>query len=407
MGVRGGLRGCASGAVLAIAIASIALPALAQDDPFGALYSAPAAKGGKADKDDSQSPADAMFGPMQTQAGKGAGKASRSGQGVLAVELAVGRSYAGASEKDEASLAQIAMLPKSVPAMALTLNVSGGKYLKNRPKIAVAGYTFAMVRGAQVSASAAGAGSDITPRRTTLTVGLDGVSQDLSAGLAQEAYDDLVSRLKGAGYDVVTPEEANAAPHMQSLGRYAGPVSNNGYTAYGPQSAPLIKGHAFETGLASIAASGALLNIGQASRELDAVVLTPKLMVGVVNTEGTGQRNYVGSASVGARVRFSVSPASRVDFVWGNERGGAMPGTMTFKGAGTDERFGVLVKTEDRSDDPSISNAFAEAGMGSVYRQSLVYSLEADPDRFAALCRSAFQGFNTALVAEIQRARAS
>lgn len=396
---RGRFGGCAGAIALAVGTT-----AAAQDDPFGALYSAPAVA--DSGKTGAQTASEAIFGKQPEHNGKNrSGKSS--GVGVLSVETAVGASYAGSSEKDQASLAQIALLPKAVPAMALSFNVSGGKYLKNRPRIAVAGYTFAMQRAAEVSASAAGAGSDITPRRTTLTARLDGVPEAVSARLAQEAYDDLISRLKAAGYDVVTAQEAATAPHIQSLGRYAGPVSTNGSTAYGPQSAPLIKGHAFETGFAAIAASGALLNIGQASKELDAVVLTPKLMLSVVNMGGTGQRNYVGSASVSAKVRFTVSPVSRVDFVWGNDRGGAMPGTMTFKGAGTDERFGVLVKTEDRSDDPSISNAFAEAGMGSVYRQSLVYSLEADPDRFAALCRSAFQGFNTALVAEIQRARAS
>lgn len=395
--------GCVGAVALLVATA-----ACAQDDPFGSLYAAPAGKSDRSGKADSQSPAEAMFGPMQASPGKsGRGGANPSGQGVLAVELAVGRSYAGAEEKDTASLVQIATLPKAVPPMALELKVSSGKYLKNRPRIAISGYTFAVVRGAEVTASAAGAGSDIAPRRTTLTVGLDGVPDSVAASLAQEAYDDLAARLRAAGYEVVAPEAAAQAPHMLSMGRYAGPVSSNGYTAYGPRSAPLIKGQAFETGLAAIAASGALINSGQASRELDAVLLSPMLMLGVVSTEGSGQRNYVGSASVGARVRFSVSPMSRVEFVWGNDRGGAMPGVMTFKGAGSDERFGVLVKSEDRSDDAGVANAFAQAGVEPVYRQSLVYALQADPDRFAALCRSAFQGFNTALVEEIRRARAS
>lgn len=84
-----------------------------------------------------------------------------------------------------------------------------------------------------------------------------------------------------------------------------------------------------------------------------------------------------------------------------------MPGVFRVKPSGSDELFGVLVQTEDRSDDVGMHNAFAEAGMGSVYRQSLVYAVEADPGRFAALCRAAFQGFNTALVEEIRRARAS
>ncbi len=396
---RGHLGGYAGALALVIATA-----AAAQDDPFGALYAAPAAKGDKP-----ASAAEAIFGPQPSPAGKGASgtSAARSDAGVLVVEAAVGRSYAGVDEKEPASLSQIAMLPKAVPAMALELKASSAKYLRNRPKIAIAGYSFAVVRGVEVSASASGSGTEIAPRRTTLSARLEGVSDQLAASLAQEAYEDLRAKLEAAGYQLATPQEFAAAPHMQSLGRYDGPVSSGGVTVYAPQGAALIKGHAFETGFGAIAAAGALLNMGQASKELDAVILAPKLMLGTVNAGGSGNHTYAGGASVGARVRFTISPLSRVDFVWGNDRGGAMSGLMTAKGAATDERFGVLIKTADRSDDPAVTNAFANAGMGSIYRQNLSYALTANPDRFAALCRAAFQGFNSALVAEIQRARAS
>jgi hypothetical protein len=365
--------------------------ASAQVDPFGTLYGAPV-----------QGPAK---GSAQGSSGRGAATAT---VGVQSVSSAVGRSYAGSQEKGTSSLAQIAMLPKTVQPFPVTLNGSSEKYLKGRPRIAIPAYAFALQREASMSAPAAGQGSDITPRRTTLTTHLDGISNDLAAQLAQEAYDDLVSRLKAAGFEVVTPEEMAAAPHIRSLGRYPGATSaKEGWSVYAPAASPLIKGYAFETGLAAIAASGSLITMGQASKELDAVILTPQLMLNHVGMGGTGQRNYVGSASVDAKLHFSLTQASRVPFVWGNERGGAMPGVFVAKPSGSDEMFGVMVQTEDRSDDASLTNAFAEAGMGSVYRQSLVYAVQADPGRFAALCRAAFQGFNTALVEEIRRARAS
>lgn len=393
MALRIRLAGCT--AALALVAATTAS---AQVDPMGALYgqpvTGPAANAGHAGRQ----------GPGHQNAGRSGGAVV----GVLAVSGAVGESYAGSQEKGTTSLASIAMLPKTVPAFPVTLNGSSEKYLKNRPRIAVPAYAFGLQRESSITASAAGKGSDITPRRTTIASHLSGISDELASQLAEEAYDDLVARLTAAGFDVVTPEQMAAAPHIQSLGRYAGPMSvKEGWTVYAPAKAPLIKGYAFETGLASLAASGSLIGMGKASQELDAVIVTPQLMLNHIGMGGTGQRNFVGSASVDAKLHFALTQQSLIPFVWGNDRGGAMPGVFRVKPSGTDELFGVMVQTEDRSDDVGLHNAFAEAGMGSVYRQSLVYAVEADPGRFAALCRAAFQGFNTALVEEIRRARAS
>jgi hypothetical protein len=378
-------------AACAAALALCAGGAAAQVDPMGSLYGAPAP-----DK------ADAKTAGRQGAADRGAIV------GVQSVGAAVGASYAGSQEAGSTSLAQIARLPATIPPFAVTLDGAYAKYLKNRPRIAVPAYAFAIQRDSSISASAAGQGSDITPRSTTVSSRLEGVPDALAAQLAQEAYADLVDRLKAAGFDVVTPEEAAAAPHLRSLGRYAGPVSaKEGWTVYAPAEAPLIRGYAFETGMASLAASGALIGLGKASQELDAVILTPQLMLNHIGMGGTGRRNFVGSASVEARLHFVLTQQSLVPFVWGNDRGGAMPGVFRVKPSGSDELFAVMVKTDDRSDDVGMHNAFAVAGMGSVYRQSLVYAVEADPGRFAALCRAAFQGFNTALVEQIRRARAS
>jgi hypothetical protein len=43
-------------------------------------------------------------------------------------------------------------------------------------------------------------------------------------------------------------------------------------------------------------------------------------------------------------------------------------------------------------------------GGGSMYRQNKIYQATADPGRFAALTRAAFQGLNTSLVAGLQQA---
>lgn len=376
-----GRRAGAWTGVAAAAVTLLAAGASAQTDPFAALH------------------------PGQT------GVAAPSTVGSTRIETAVGRSYAGASEKGAVSLAQIGFLPKTVAPFPVQLDGNGEKYLSRRPRIAVATYGFGVVHAQSVTASAAGQGSDITPRRTTVATYLDGVGDDLSAQLAEEAYQDLVARLQAAGFDVVPADQVAAAPHMQGLA-YPSPVLNGKegggtWATYAPKAAPLIKGYANERGLATLSASGSLIALGKVSQELDAIVLVPRLMVNNVGMGGTGHRNFVGSASASAEVRFWITPATRTDFIWGNERGGSMPGGFQVKTFGTDEPFAVLVKAGDRSDSKALHNALADAGFGSLYRQSLVYAVLADPGRFAALSRAAFQGYNAALVEAIRRARTS
>ena len=338
-----------------------------------------------------------------------AGQGQSTAVGATSVETAVGRSYAGSQEKGAVSLAQIGFLPKTVAPFAIELDGWNEKFLSRRPRIAIAAYGFGVARSASASASGAGNGSELTPRRSKLATYLDNVPDDLATRLAEEAYRDLVERLKSAGFEVVSAEEVAASPTMQAVARHPGPVAGKAggasWITYAPAAAPLIKGYANEGGLGALAASGASMKLGQASKDLDAVVLLPRLMVDNVAMQSSGQRMFVANASVDAKVRFSLTGASRTDFIWGNDRGGAMPGAFTMKPYGSPEPFAVMVKASDRSDSKALHNALADAGFGSLYRQSLVYAVEADPGRFTALSRAAFQGYNAALVEEIRRAR--
>ena len=178
MAVRNAIAGCAG--VLALMAGSAAG---AQVDPFGALYGQPVQ-------------------PQPQARGGGAhqGASGRNGVvvGVLSVSGAVGRSYAGSQEKGTVSLAEVARLPKTVQPFAVTLDGTSTKYLRNRPRIAVPAYALGLQRDSSISASAAGQRSDITPRRTTITSHLSGVSDQLASQLSQEAYDDLVAKLDQA-----------------------------------------------------------------------------------------------------------------------------------------------------------------------------------------------------------------
>lgn len=383
-------QGTVSAAVAAAALSLLSSgSALSQADPFGALYTPPP--------------------------GSAAARDASSGRtGATSVSGAVGRSYANSQTGGAVSLAQLDMMPADLPALPVIFDGGATRYLKNRPKIAVPGYTIGFIQGASASAYGGGAGMERNGRATKVATRLVGLTDQMAQDLTDAAYADLVDQLRAAGFEVVEPAALQASERMRSLARYGEPVGGQGiidsratkaWVVYGPRALPPIKGYAFEQGLGAIAASGALLAFGKASQELDAVIVNPRLMIDYIDMESSGRRTYSGSASVDADLRFAINPVSRVDFVWGNERGGAMPGWFTTKGASSPQPFGILAQTADRSDSVAMHNALVTSGFNSVYRQSLVYDAEVSPRRFAALTRSAYRGFNAALVAEIRKAR--
>lgn len=351
--------------------------AAAQSDPFGGLY-----------------------------AGEGQ-PSSRTGS--TSVSGSAGRSYAGASESGVASMASLSLLPRQVAPMPMQLKGWNAKFLNGRPRIVVPSYTLALVRSGKASAFGGGAGSEMAGRRASLTTALVGVSDEMAEQLAAEANRDLIDRLTKAGFDVVPQAEARAHADMarlQTLGSRA--KGQNGWALYAPAEAPLFNGGPFTA--SPMAAPKTYMVLNDLSAELDAVVLNPALAVDYQQLESTGNRTWVGSAHVGAKVWFSVQAGSGVNFLYGKRRGlgGGMPGSLTLaRPQGTAEQFGLMYEVDDRSDSVAIHNAFALAGLGSVYRQSKSYAVEVHPDRYAALVRAAYQGLNAAIVEEVRRARAA
>ncbi|MDP1874319.1 hypothetical protein [Phenylobacterium sp.] len=374
---------------MAVALLALAGSAFAQADPFGALYGPP--PGAPPAKD-----------------------ASSGRTGSTSISGAVGRSYVGAQAGGQVSLAQLDMMPDMAPPLPVALQGHATRYLANRPKIAIPGYSLAFVQGASASAFGGGAGLDTSQRRTQIATRLVGLTDEMARDLADMAYADLVAQLEAAGFEVIDPAQLQSSDQVRGLARHGDAFGGKGiidsratkaWIVYGPRSLAPIKGYAFETGMGAIAASGALMSFGRASRDLDAVIIVPRLLIDYIDMESTGQRTYSGSASVDAELRFGINPTSRIDFVWGNNGGGAMPGWFTTKGAFTPQPFGILAQTADRSDSIATHNALVTIGFGSIYRQSLVYDAEISPKRYAALSRAAVQGFNAALVTEIRKAR--
>ncbi|OYW92785.1 MAG: hypothetical protein B7Z13_09045 [Caulobacterales bacterium 32-67-6] len=186
------------GAPAALAAALLLAPssaALAQADPFGALYNPP---------------------PGAPQA-----KEASSGRtGSTSVGGAVGRSYANAQASGQVSLAQLDMMPDIAPPLPVALQGHATRYLANRPRIVIPGYTLAFVQGASASAFGGGAGLDTNQRRTQIATRLVGLTDAMAQDLADAAHADLVAQLEAAGFEVrVNPSNPLVKERVMAVNR--------------------------------------------------------------------------------------------------------------------------------------------------------------------------------------------
>ena len=386
-------RAAACAAAFAVGGGLLASTAVAQVDPFASALPRPKA-----------APANPV--PGQAAPAQSASDASPSMRvGFTGVEQAVGASYAGARTTGTASMAQIRMLPKVVAPIPIICKMNAAKVLAARPRIAIPTYAVAVVRQGSIGASAMGAGSDIRQRATSISTVLIGVDDTLAAKIAEEAYADLVKQLSDRGVDVIPADQLQANKEIARL-NVAGVQARgpNDWSIYAPGAAPLREGHPFDKAILGGSKSNIVFN--DLSVDLDAVTVTPLLVLDYARYETSGRSNYTGSASAGMSLRFRV-PNSGAQFINGaaKGKGGGFGGSMQCDPHGADEAFGVLFEIDDRSDDVGLQRAFAMAGLSNMYRQSKYYGVEAVPERYAALARAAYQSFNTELVSQIVKAR--
>jgi hypothetical protein len=374
-------------------MAILAAPAIsqAQNDPFSSVR-------GAATPPPNTANAPEAFSAIRGAAGSGrVGATSASG--------AAGRSYANGSTGGFASLSQIASLPRTVAPIPITVKPTGLKYLKGKTRVALTGYTLGVIRSGAASAYGGGFGSEQAGRRVSITTALVGVDDAMPAQLADEAYKDLAKRLTDAGFEVIPNDQVQASPIGKLASRGSQTVGEGKISLYAPQYAPIRIGTLALGGLTMPAAGGPN---GDAAKALDAIVVNPTMIVDYENIGGSGNRAYSGNASVDAEVRFHLmaNSGAMITVTPPPPYKGGWPGSLLMPTQmGTGEQFGIMYETNDKSDDRNLHNAIAMAGLGDIYRQSKVYAVEVDPGRYAALVRAAYAGLNTAIVAEMVKAR--
>lgn len=318
------------------------------------------------------------------------------------------------------TLAQLAALPKEIAPLPVSFTSQRPQVMKGKPRIAVPSYSIGFIRTGEARATAGGVGSSMVSRSSKIETYLTGVDDAVLTDLTEEAYQDLVAQLKAAGVDVVSAAELTGTAEFQSAPKQAavsggkGKIDSRaekGWTIHGAKSAPLVAGMGFNPStMGMMGLMGGLRSLNKISLATNSVMIVPQLGIDYADMESSGQQTWGGSASVSAETRFSINSRSRVSLSFGVGPSGDM-GSLDMKGGiakgsvGTPEPFAVLVHTQDKSDSAAVSNAFAMMGLGNMYNQKNVYAVRADPDRYKALVRAAFRGFNAAIVAEVKKAR--
>lgn len=230
------------------------------------------------------------------------------------------------------------------------------------------------------------------------TVGLD---KAYVQQLANEAYQDLASKLTAAGYEVISWDQIKDRPDVKEMERLqAAPGiglpldsprgSSNSYLFVSPSDDQAIK-PAFQ---------GLAWTFRKVSKELDATMLDPVYVLDAPQVWGEKERGYKRtSVSVNsapgmtlASARISLSTAKGA---WGSLM------TSTYM-AGVAENVGTLSQVKD--DTPNAANSLSQAlsmlgGGGTISRKSGVYVFQVDQAAYGAAVRKATTSVN-ALYAE-------
>ena len=315
-----------------------------------------------------------------------------------------------------AASAAVLAAPAALAQAAIKLSGSPGNLLKRRKRVAVPAYHVTFIMQQQATA-VAGIGA-----RTRLNTVLTGISEQQMRRLTDEAYADLVAKLKAAGVDVVSAEEARsiaagveAVPGNRDI-QQVGPTITigksikAGWAAFGASEAPLLKPYhnpGSPTGATGLAALGANGKLGGAAKAIDASALIPALTIDYADMEAKTGVGMLGGAkaSVGGTVQFSLRAVSSATLVGQEDRGAAYAmGWRMTKDLVIPAPFAAVDTGGAGVREGSMT---AEADENYVMRdRARGDAIRADPAAWEGLVRQAFTAFNTAVVGEVRKAKA-
>ena len=312
--------------------------------------------------------------------------------------------YANSSTSGGITMEQLRALPREVSAFTVPLKAQTVRFFAGKRRVYVPSFSLMITQSGAARAYAGGSGSSDNARASEIQTTLTGITDDLGVSLAGEAYADLISRLKEAGYEVVTAPPAGSPAPIGTTAK-----SFSGQPLYGPSAAPLTPGMPWlKAGVTTGTTFNSLVGRGNPDGE-DLIVLMPGMGIDYESLQSSGNHIYGATAQVGTRLRFHIMGFSGAWFALHSPQpyNAAWNGYFYVEnGAGTDEPFAVLAQTGDKSDSRALHTGLALLGMSSRFKEKKIYEAQAEPGRFAALTRAAFQGLNASLVDQIKQAAA-
>lgn len=273
------------------------------------------------------------------------------------------------------------------------VNVSNGRYIRHRPKLAIASYGASFFYTGRTR-TASGTSSAL------INTALYGVTPTMMAQMAEAACLDLRARLTASGETVVGAEETRAAlaaantpmregNQFQGQGTFDGVTVAQRWLTAGSQTAPMVIGSSGETN-SMLAGIGTRNRLAVASAALDAIMLTPVLWIDYARMRRV--RNGVeGQVVVGVRSAPSGFIASAAD-----ARGRLVMATLSVP----EDVYSAQPYALDIAD---VADTSALQALMNVNARDA--RIVADPARWTPLVLDAARGYNTGITEAIRQIR--
>lgn len=266
-------------------------------------------------------------------------------------------------------------------------------------KLLVEGSVFAAKQASAFSTLGGGSGNSVKAKAAYTVAGID---KAFAQGLAKQAYDDFVARLRGAGYTVLTYEDIKGRDYVASASRDTGNAtwgmptekvigSRDTYVVAAPSDEM-----AFKVGFTGVFAE--FVSMGK-PRFTDAAVVIPIYTINapLASTEtGSGFNRIEAAASVNPAMNLQAASAMWMGAPKVRMGGSMLPGVMTKEPVlHVVESAGTLSKEDTTSKSANaVSKTLSLFGGGSISSNSADYTYTIDRAAYSGGVLRAATGFN-------------
>jgi hypothetical protein len=266
------------------------------------------------------------------------------------------------------------------------LRADGLRRFKDMPKILIPTVEarFAL-RGSLFVANQGGAldtrGGTARARGRYVVGGLD---PEYMRGLVKQYHDDLVARLRAAGYEVLTYDDVKDLPEVQRMDRYRN-NEDYGVPTMSPQGSRNDYAHVFPTEAQAInpPMQGYGWGFRKVARDLDAAVLVPVITIDAP-TLSSSTRNGVSSRSAAVHVAPNMVVNVYAQFWTARMAWGSVYLKEPLQVADTVGQIGEATDDSPRAANAIAAGLSALTGAGGMSTASGTYGMAINRDQYTA-----------------------